>query len=101
MAKTAIKKPVKKKSERVEALLRIPLGIICYIIVYVWGALAGLLAVFQFFYVIITGKKNKPVSNFNNQFVTFAYTFGRYIFFTTNERPFPFADFKKPFDKIE
>lgn len=91
----------KKNSERIDAILRIPLGIIGYIIMYFWGALIGFLALFNFFYTLITGKRNKTVSEFSNVYFGFLYSYIRYMFFITNERVFPFEKLKKPIEKVD
>lgn len=89
-----------KISERKEALVRIPVGIISYIILHFWTILVFILVLFQLAYVIITGKRNKPVATFCNQYIAYLYTVWRYLAFTTDSRPFPFNDFQKPFEKV-
>jgi amino acid permease len=81
--------------ERKEALMRIPLGILAAIIAEFWGAITFILIIINFVIVIFTGKRNKNLTKFNNNYVTFMYQFVRYITFTTNQRPFPFNDLKE------
>ena len=87
--------------ERKEALLRIPIGIIAWIIVELWGLLAVVLVVFNFFYTLIVGKRNKDVSKFVNHYVLYLYQTVRYIGFTTNKRPFPFEALGTPVEECE
>lgn len=89
------------KKERKEALLRIPIGIISWTIVELWGVLICVIILFQFLYSLFTGKRNKDLANFANIYVSFAYSTIRYISFTTNERPFPFNKLGKVKDNVD
>lgn len=91
----------KQKSERIEALIRIPLAILYWIVMYGVGIIVAVTIVLQFLITIITGKRNKTLSKLMNNIIMYMYTNIRYLFFTTNKRPFPFEDFKKPFEKVE
>ena len=51
-------------SERKEAWMRIPVGIIAGIILGLWKTLVAVLALFHFIYVAIVGKRVKGLSNF-------------------------------------
>ena len=90
-----------KKSERVEAIIRIPVGIIAYIVVHFWGALIGILAIFHFFFALFTNKRNKSIADFSNLYIGHLYATARYITFATNERPFPFNNLNKPLEKVD
>ena len=83
------------KKERKEALLRIPIGIVCGIIAELWGILTVVLAIINFFVVLFTAKRNKNLSKFANLYVSYLYSYLRYMMFTTNIRPFPFNDVKE------
>lgn len=91
----------KKKSERIEALIRIPLAILYAIIWYCLGIIVGVLALVQFVVVLIRGKRINRISKFQNGATMYVYTNLRYLLFISNERPFPFSDLRKPFEKIE
>ena len=82
-------------SERMEALMRIVVGIISGIILGIWKFVISVLAVFHWFYVIIVGKRNQELANISNQYCTQAYKFVRYMTFVTNERVFPFEQLGK------
>lgn len=87
--------------ERLEALIRIPVGIVSWIIVELWGILATILVVLSFIYTIFTGKRHKGMADFVNKFVSYMYSTLRYISFTTNQRPFPFNKLEKPIEKVD
>ena len=78
-------------SERVEAVLRIPLGIICGIILSVWGFVVGVVSVVHWFYVIILGRRHRGISEFANKWVSYIYSVYRYQVFATNKRAWPFG----------
>ncbi len=73
--------------ERVEALLRIPLGIFYSIILAILNIVAGILWVVLFFYTLILGRRHRGLAKFMNGYVSFMYRFYRYFNFATNERP--------------
>jgi len=76
-------------SERIEALLRIPLAFVYGVIIGIWGFIAGLATIVHWFYTIIYGKRHRGIAGFANRFLTYYYTVYRYLFFITNERPWP------------
>jgi hypothetical protein len=89
------------KTEQIEALLRIPIVIIGWIIMDLWAVLICVVGVIHLFYAIFTGKRHKGMAVFANFFVTYMYNFVRYASFTTNLRPFPWNDFGKPTEKVD
>jgi len=89
------------KTEQSEALVRIPIVIIGWIIMDLWAALIVFVGVLHFFYALFTGKRHKGMSVFANYFVTYMFNFVRYAAFTTNKRPFPWNDFGKPAEKVD
>lgn len=74
-------------SERMEALKRIPLGIVYGIIIYFISIIAEIIWTLQFFHVLIKGERHKGYAEFYNQYVGFVYRVNRYMGFVTNERP--------------
>tara|TARA_Y100000294_G_scaffold146002_1_gene141376 strand:- start:609 stop:884 length:276 start_codon:yes stop_codon:yes gene_type:complete len=87
--------------ERTEALLRIVIGIISGLILGLWKVIVQVVVILHWFYVIITGKRNKGMADFCNRWVTYAYAFLRYMTFSTNKRPFPFDNFGKDIEKVD
>lgn len=75
--------------ERVEALLRIPLAFLYGVIAGVWGFIVGIGVIVHWFHAIILGRRHRGIAEFTNKFITYAYTIYRYLYFTTNERPWP------------
>ncbi len=88
------------KTERREALIRIPVIIIGWIIMDVWAALVVVVTILHWFYTLFTAKRHKEIAKFSNYFVAYMYSFVRYATFTTNKRPFPWDGFEKPLEKV-
>ena len=88
-------------SERKEALMRILIGIVCGIILGVWNVVTEVVVVIHFIYAIFTNKRHKEMAEFTNKWITYAYSFVRYITFATNKRPFPFNDFGEDIEKVD
>ncbi|WP_297435735.1 DUF4389 domain-containing protein [Thermococcus sp.] len=73
--------------ERIEALLRIPLGILYAIILYALNLVVGMVVFVQFFYTLILGRRHRGMARFANQYTSFMYHVNRYSSFATNEKP--------------
>ncbi|MEK6819737.1 MAG: DUF4389 domain-containing protein [Nanoarchaeota archaeon] len=86
--------------ERLEALMRIIVGIVTGMILYFWGYLIVVLVVINFFYTIFSGKRFKELANMCEIWNTQAYVLKRYIIFESNKRPFPFTKLEKSMSKF-
>ncbi|MCD6558405.1 hypothetical protein DRN43_00760 [Thermococci archaeon] len=75
--------------ERIEALVRIPLAILYGIITGIWGFVAELAAIVNWFYALIFGKRSETLADFVNQFVAYSYDVNRYLYMATNKRAWP------------
>jgi len=82
-------------SERMEALMRIVVGIISGMILGIWKFFISIISMIHWFYVVIVGKRNPEISRLSNQYCTQAYKYVRYMTFVTNERVFPFEQLGK------
>lgn len=91
----------KLKKSRKEGWMRIPIGIVSGVIIYVWAYLIGLFFIINFLYKVISGKRIKELSNMSEVWNTQSYHFTRYMTFCTNEKPFPFEEIKKDLSKVE
>jgi hypothetical protein len=91
----------KLKGERREAWMRIPIGIVSGVIIYVWAYLIGVFFIINLIYKIVTGKRIDEFSKMSETWNTQNYYFTRYMTFCSNERPFPFEELKKDMNKIE
>jgi len=60
-------------------------------------AILGVVIVFQFLFVLLTGSKNDKVLAFGAQLSTYAYQIFRYLTFNSEEQPFPLGEW--PNDK--
>ena len=88
-------------TERKEALIRIPIALISWIIMEVWGLLVIVLTIFHWFVVIFTAKRNKAIASFGNQYASYLHNVVRYLTFATDERPFPFNNDMKTVEKLD
>ena len=89
------------KSERKEAWMRIVVGFVSGIVIYVWFWFVAVLFIVNWVYAIFSGKKLKEICRISEIFNTQAYTFARYMTFVSNKRPFPFNNLEKEISKIE
>ncbi len=88
------------KIETEEALIRIPIVIIGWVIMDLWGALVVFVSIINWVYTIFNAKRHKGLSKFANVYIAYMYRFVRYATFTTNERPFPWNNLGKPIEKV-
>ncbi|MFH1275922.1 MAG: DUF4389 domain-containing protein [Candidatus Woesearchaeota archaeon] len=88
-------------SERVEAVMRIVIGIVSGIILGLWKGLIQILVLVQWVLAIFTNQRNKDLAEFCEIWNTQLYIYCRYMTFVTNERPFPFNNITKNFSKFE
>jgi len=87
-------------SERIEALMRIFVGIVSGIILGVWRILIKVLAIINWIIALITGERNKGIAELCEIWNTQAYVFLRYMTFVSNKRPFPFTPLMKSISKF-
>ncbi len=86
--------------ERAEALMRIVVGIVSGIILYFWMYLVGVLALVNFIWTIISGKRIRELADFCEIWNTQKYVFARYMIFESNERPMPFTKMTRSYSKF-
>ena len=86
--------------ERLEVLMRIVVGVVTGIILGVWKILINLFFVINFVWTLISGKRLKELAIMSEAWVTQWYVFQRYMYFVTNERPFPFNSLSKSIGKF-
>jgi len=87
--------------EMKEGWMRIIVAIVSGIILHLWGALVGALAIVNFLIVIFSGKRNKGIAEFSEMWNTQNYMFWKYMIFLSNYRPFPFNSLEKSMSKFE
>jgi hypothetical protein len=87
--------------ERLEALLRILVGLISGLILGIWKVLIQILGVIHWIIVIIAGKRSKGIAEFSEIWNTQMYVFLRYMTFVSNKRPFPFDALEPNLTKFE
>jgi hypothetical protein len=86
--------------ERLEALWRLPIAVIAWIILEVWGWFFIIVLVLHWLLTLITGERNSSLATIANHYVSYAYRVLRYLGLATNERPFPFADYRDPIEPV-
>ena len=86
--------------ERVEALMRIVVGIVSGIILAIWRGLIQILGIINFVWTLISGKRIKDIAEFSEIWNTQVYIFLRYMTFVSNERPIPFNSLTKNYSKF-
>lgn len=91
----------KKISERKEAFIRIPVGIITGIVLVIWRYLIFVFMMINFVYTIFAGKRLKQIAEMSEMWNTQWYVFQRYLIFESNTRPFPFTNIAKSMSKFE
>jgi hypothetical protein len=96
-----VEKKNKPKKERDEALMRIVVGIVSGIILYLWWYAVAVVVLIQFIYTLIAGKRIKELADFSEIWSTQFHSFIRYMSGLTNKRPFPFIDMEKGLGKFE
>ena len=85
----------KNFGERKELIFRILIGIISGLIIGIWRYLIFAFTIFNFFYVLFIGKRNKELAELCEYWNSESYTYLRYITFESNKRPFPFNSLNK------
>jgi hypothetical protein len=70
--------------------LRLFFMLVCWLLYEVAEFVAAAVIVIQFFWVLITGRKNESLVEFGQSLATYAYQIVLYLTFNTEERPFPF-----------
>ena len=89
------------KSEQKEALLRLPIVIIGWVLMDLWASVIVFASIIHWFYALFTAKRHKGLAKFSNLFITYMYNFARYATLTTNKRPFPWSEFGNPVENID
>lgn len=88
-------------SERTEAWMRIPIGIVSGIMLSVWRMLIVVFGLFNFIAVVFTKKRVKDLAELCEIWNTQQYLFIRYMTFSSNKRPFPFDKLAPSIRKFE
>ena len=88
-------------SERKEAWMRILIGIISGIILGLWKSVVQVISLVHWCMVVITGSRNKDLSEFVEIWNTQMYIYLKYMTFVTNIRPFPFNKIEKSMSKFK
>jgi hypothetical protein len=75
-------------ASRLEALIiRFLYGIVLYIILEIWGIVAGIVVVIQWLHILILGKRHQGMHNFVTKFFRFCTRVSGYLLLLTDARP--------------
>ncbi len=88
-------------NQRLEALMRIIVGVVSGIIFTIWHFFVKILMLVNFLITLISGTRNKELARLCEIWITNLYHFIKYMTFGTNTRPFPFTELKQPLTKFE
>ena len=86
--------------ERIEALLRIVIGLVSGFVLGVWKILIIVIGIINWIIVIISGKRNRRLAEISEIWNTQKYLYLRYMIFVSNKRPFPFDALTKNLAKF-
>lgn len=86
------KRKEKSKKSTGEVLMRVPVGIISGVILYVWGIFIFCFAIVQLILILVKDKKEEELLKICDRYVIQINIFLKYITFIEDKRPFPFAD---------
>ena len=96
-----IENEVNKMAERGEILMRVVVGIVSGIILGVWKAVVQIVAIINFFYSLIKGRRHKGMAMFCEIWNTQFYQFIKYMILLSNRRPFPFTQLERNMSTFE
>lgn len=68
------------------------------VLLFLWGVsrvVTAAVVVIQFLWVLITGQPNAQLLQFGQGLATYSYEIVLYLTFNTEERPFPFTDWRQ------
>jgi len=87
--------------EKKEVFMRILVLIVSGIILGVWRWLIFVLVIFNWIYVLFSGKRSGDLAEMCETWNTQFYVFVRYLSMVTNERPFPFKSLTNKISKFD
>lgn len=77
-----------ESASRLEVLIiRFLYGIVLYIILEIWGIVAGIVVVIQWFHILILGKRNAGMHSFVTKFFRYCTRVSGYLLLLTDARP--------------
>jgi hypothetical protein len=77
-----------ESASRLEALIiRFLYGIVLYIILEIWGIVAFIVVVIQWFHILILGKRNQGMHDFVTKFFRYCTRVSGYFLLLTDARP--------------
>src|SRR3972149_4886357 len=90
-----------KKTERLEALMRLVVLIISGLILIVWRFFVYIFIFINLVYTLIAGRRFQYLAELSEVWNTQWYVFQKYIIFLDNRRPFPFGRIRDSIDDFK
>lgn len=89
--------PIEENIKSRSTWLRLVFMLIFYVIATLTGAVASVVVVLGFLWVLFTGEKNRQLQQAGQAVAGYLYEIIRYLTFNTDDKPFPFgSDFPSP-----
>ena len=101
MKRRKTKAQKEKKTERIEALMRIVVFIISGLILIVWRFFVYIFIIINLIYTLISGRRFQYLAELSEVWNTQWYVFQKYIIFLDNRRPFPFGRIRNSIDDFK
>jgi amino acid permease len=76
-----------REGRRLELLVRIFYSIAIAIVLWVYGLIAGICLIIQWFVILILGRRNEDLSNFIRGYLEFYVHVLSYVYWMTDRRP--------------
>ena len=83
--------PIEENIKSRSTWLRLVFMFVFYVIATLTGAVASVVVVLGFLWVLFTGEKNRQLQQAGQAVAGYLYEIVRYLTFNTEEKPFPFG----------
>jgi hypothetical protein len=83
--------PIEENIKSRSTWLRLVFMFVFYVIATLTGAVASVVVVLGFLWVLFTGEKNRQLQQAGQAVAAYLYEIIRYLTFNTDEKPFPFG----------
>lgn len=86
---------------RKQIAIRLLYSLFFLIVLEILKILIQITVVFQYVYLLVTQTYSQPLKAFSNKLAAYAYRVIRYTTLNEHERPFPFGEFPREFEKAD
>jgi len=74
-------------ASRLELLIRIVYWILIGIVAWIYGIIAGICLIIQWFHILVLGRRNEGLSNFAKGYLEYIVHVMGYVYIMTDKRP--------------